>query len=410
MNPFVIVIVLLHLSLATTVNFTQVFEWPDGMDYEWPSEESRTNALKDGTFKPEKIAPRFMAVYKTRIFLSLYKFSNIPVTLVSLPTSSASSASPKLTPFPSWNMHGERDCSKIQAARGLEVDSIGRLWVLDSGSENCNAKLWTIDLVNADHTKLIHRFSFRGWVNDLVLDQTPSSGTFAYISREDEQNIVVFSLEGNESRAVETLGVRAYSIALSPKKEPRHLYLSNFESSELYSMSVAALRNGTRTANPKLIGNWTGNHSYRMLMDNQGTIYAALWWINYISSWNTFQQFEEQRFQEDGKLDASWPFTFSLDSMGTFWMTELNETASKPKYRLLKAAVGAKSYMCEPPKTGIRNFDYSALIACLLLGLERRYHPVVNPEDEKIKKFQRAAQRWFRGNGNALSRHLFHRK
>ncbi|XP_065336614.1 protein yellow-like [Cloeon dipterum] len=293
MNSFAFVIVLLHLSLTTAVNFTLVFEWPDGMDYEWPSEASRTNALNERTFKPENIQPRYMAVYGTRIFLSLYRYG-IPANLVSLPTSSASSATPKLTPVPSWDMHGKRDdCNKIQAARGLEVDSFGRLWVLDNGFSKCNAKLWTIDLVNNDHTELIHHFPFQYDIHDLVLDETPNE-TLAYISW---RGVIVFSLERNQSWMVDTPGIKVYSIALSPKEEPRQLYLSNLESNELYSISVAALRNGTRTANLQLIGRWTGR-PYRMLMDNHGTIYTAFWLIHYVFSYNTSQPFQEQRFHD----------------------------------------------------------------------------------------------------------------
>ncbi|CAB3377141.1 Hypothetical predicted protein [Cloeon dipterum] len=272
MRPCFFVIVLLHLSLATAVNFTQVLEWPDGMAYEWPSEAKKTQALKDGTFKPEKIEPIFMAVYGTRIFLSLVKYSNIPVTLVSLPTSSKSLESPKLTPFPSWDMHGIGDCNKIEVATGLEVDSIGRLWVLDSGSENCNAKLWTIDLSNNDHTELVHQFSFYDWMHDFVLDETPN-GTLAFISNYGAEHIVVFSLESNQSWIVETPGLKSYSIALSPKEEPRQLYVGN--------------------------------------------------------------------------LNTYVPFTFALDLSGTFWMTELNKSATKPRLRLLNAAVGAKPYNFE---------------------------------------------------------------
>ncbi|XP_065336617.1 protein yellow-like [Cloeon dipterum] len=374
MNSFAFVIILLQLSLANAANFTQVFEWPDGMDYEWPSEASRTNALNERTFKPENIQPRYMAVYGTRIFLSLYRYG-IPATLVSLPTSSASSASPKLTPVPSWDMHGEMDCNKIQAARGLEVDSIGRLWVLDNGSENCKSKLWTIDLVNNDHTEVIHRFPFPFYyhysINDLVLDETPNE-TLAYISW---RGVIVFSLERNQSWIVDTPGIKVDSIALSPKEEPRQLYLGKRYSNELYSISVSALRNGTRTANLQLIGRWTEKHNaYRMLMNNHGTIYTAFLWRHDVSSYNTSQPFQEQRFHDFGDLMAIWPFTFALDSSGTFWMTEKKGTAYKSKFRLLKAAVGAESYMSEPPKTdgrftGKRQIDYSALIGSLALLL-----------------------------------------
>ncbi|XP_065334617.1 protein yellow-like [Cloeon dipterum] len=167
-----------------------------------------------------------MAVFGTRIFLSLEKFDDIPVTLVSLRTSSASSSSPKLTPFPSWAMNKWKDCNKIQAAKGLDVDSVGRLWVLDNGSDSCSSKLWTIDLANNDQTKLIIQFPFQKLKHDLVLDETPN-GTFAYISLWGEQHIVVFNLERNQSWTLDTPGIKVFSIALSPIKdqEPRKLYL-----------------------------------------------------------------------------------------------------------------------------------------------------------------------------------------
>ncbi|XP_065334573.1 uncharacterized protein LOC135935885 [Cloeon dipterum] len=275
MNNFFTVIVLLGLtSLATAANFTQVFEWPNGLDYEWPSEASRTQAMNDGTFKPENIIPHFMAVFGSRIFLSLNKFNDIPVTLVTLPTSSTSSESPKLTPFPSWDFHGKGDCNKIEVAKGMQVDAVGRLWVLDSGSSDCKAKIWTTDLSKNNDTKLIHRFSFNGWMYDLAIDETPR-GTFAYISRWNVQNIVVFSLERNQSWVVDTPGVKVYSFALSPKdQEPRQLFLGEYNSTELYSIPVDALRSGTLSAMPKIIGKWTAIKPHRMLMDNHGTIYA----------------------------------------------------------------------------------------------------------------------------------------
>ncbi|XP_065334971.1 protein yellow-like isoform X2 [Cloeon dipterum] len=348
MTPFLTAIFLLGLSSgATAANFSPVFEWNE-LDFNWPSEASRTTALKDGTFKPENIDPRFMAVHGSRIFLSLDDtYGGIPVTLGSLPTSGASSAPPKLTPFPSWDMHVKGDCDKLERTKGLEVDSVGRLWVLDSGGDDCYAKIWTIDLNNNDHTKIIHRFPVRRLMQDLVLDETPD-GTFAYISQGIEQNVVVFSLERNQSWIVKTPEIEVFSIALSPKKdqEPRQLYLSKWYSKELYSISVAALRNGAGTENPRLIGKWTAD-PYRMLLNNQGTMFTALLRQNYISSWNTSQPFAEQRFHEVAGLNSGLPFTFALDQSGTLWMTVF-DNKKKPRYRLLKAAVSEQSLMASP--------------------------------------------------------------
>ncbi|CAB3383650.1 Hypothetical predicted protein [Cloeon dipterum] len=335
------------------LNVRRVYEWPEEFDYEWPSKESRTEALEDGTYDPKaRIKPLHMAVYGTRLFLGLFSVDGIPVTLVSLPTSSASSAPPKLTPFPSWDMHLRRkgDCNKIIEVNGLDVDSAGRLWVLDRGNVLCNGKIWTIDLNNNDRIELIHQFSFHDWMHYLVLDET-NDGTFAYISRWEQQNIIVFSLERNESRIVKTPGIEVFSIALSPKdQEPRKLYLSKYYSDEMFSISVAALHSGTGIANPKLIGKWIAEQPYRMLIDNHGTMYAAFLWENYILSWNTSQPFQHKRFYRVSGIFANRQFTFSLDQNGTcFWIAEI-DAKKEPRYmlRLVKAAFGEKSSRALP--------------------------------------------------------------
>ncbi|CAB3382147.1 Hypothetical predicted protein [Cloeon dipterum] len=378
MCPFVCAIFLLCLSsLSTAAKFTQVYKWSE-MDFEWPSEATRTQAMENGTYNPKKIYPRYMAVYGTRIFLSLEKLAGIPATLVSLPTSSASYAPPKLTPFPSWDLHlhGKGDCEKIQEARGLEVDSVGRLWVLDSGSDKCNSKLWTIDLNNKDQTKLMHRFSLRGLMHDLVLDES-TNGTFAYSTRGgawSEYKFNIFSKDKNESWTVETQEVEIFSIAMSPKKEQSgKLYVSSLNWKELFSISIAALRNGTRAENPKPIGHWT-EKPYRMLMDNRGTMYAAFRWQNHTTSWNSSQIFQEQTFYEVVELDSEWPFTFALDENGIFWMTACDEE-KKPICRLFKAAVGAKSYLYWDPaeesilSTRLHNILIVSVIFIILISL-----------------------------------------
>ncbi|XP_065334760.1 protein yellow-like [Cloeon dipterum] len=345
MTPFSIAIFLLGLSsLATAANLNQVFEWNE-LDYEWPSEESRAQTMPAGIVKPTKIKPFYMAVYGSRLFLSLLRDDSTPVTLVSLPTSSANSESPKLTPFPSLEKHDFGNCEKIEEASGLQIDSTGRLWVLDEGSYDCASKLWTINLAIYDHTKLIHRFPFQNLIHDFVLDETPN-GTFAYISQLAAQHIVVFSLERNESWNLDTPGKQLLSIALSPKEKSRKFYVSNYHSSELYSHSVAALREGIRTANPELIGNWTAE-PYRMLMDNHGTVYATFWGKNYLSSWNSSQPFAEQRFHEVAGLKTDWPFTFALDQSGNFWLMMFDDKR-KPRYRLLKAVGEATSFKATP--------------------------------------------------------------
>ncbi|XP_065334458.1 protein yellow-like [Cloeon dipterum] len=344
MAPFFLSIFFLGLSsLAMAATFTPVYE-SNELEFDWPSEEIKTKALQENTFNPWPISS---AVYGSRLFLSLSNNEKVPVTLVSIPTNSVSTTHPKLAPFPSWDMNsvGLRDCNKIQFAKGLEVDANGRLWVLDEGTDSCDAKLWIFNLEKNDTLEHVHQFSFPYLLHDLVLDETPD-GYFAYISRFYREQIVVFSLKTNQSWVVETPDMQWTAIALAPKKGPaRQVYLGKQYDYELHTISAALLRNGTETATPKSIGTWTAE-PYRMLMDNLGTIYTTFESKNYTSSLNTSQPFQEKPFHGFADLDFTWPFTVALDQNGTLWMTVYDKNI-KPKYRLLKAPVGVKSYIFE---------------------------------------------------------------
>ncbi|XP_065335242.1 uncharacterized protein LOC135936376 [Cloeon dipterum] len=232
-------------------------------------------------------------------------------------------------------------------------------------------------------------------MNDLVIDETPN-GTFSYITMLGGQHIAVFSLEKNQSWVVETPGIVTYSIALTPKEEARKLYLSNVDSNELYSVSVAALRKGTRTANPILIGKWNAR-PYKMLMDNHGTMYAAFLYQNYTSSWNTSQPFEEQRFYEVAGQKPVWPFTFALDESENLWMTMFDDDTNKSRYRLVKAAVDAKSFKASPELPSLFHQYRLIILICsivfcvvllsliilwLILRQKRNNHPLTQNTNE----------------------------
>ncbi|CAB3382149.1 Hypothetical predicted protein [Cloeon dipterum] len=368
MSPLFVTLFFLRLSpLATAADFTQVFEW-DEMDFEWPSVEKRAQALENGIYDPENILPLYMAAHGPRVFLSLEKYRKIPVTLVSLPTKSASSASPRLTPFPSWDMHEYtpwENCNKIEEAKGLEVDSVGRLWVLDEGSSNsnCHAKLLIFDSYN-HKTVLIHQFPFRYSLYDLVLDETVDR-TFAYITRGTENHIVVFNLESNKSWMVYMPRIMVHSIALSPKDhEPRKLYLSKYKSDELYSIPVAALHHGAGTTHPELIGFWNGIPK-RLLIDHNGTMYAAFYWRNYISSWNTSQPFQEQLFHDFSEQEPS-ALTLALDENEILWMTIFNSD-KKPCFTLSKVSDGAKADIVEDPPEHLLMHLFDTILICTIL-------------------------------------------
>ncbi|XP_065335811.1 uncharacterized protein LOC135936789 [Cloeon dipterum] len=331
---FSFVTILLSISLTTAVNFTRVTEWPDKL-------ASRPHTLQDGISKTDNLVLVHMAVFEEKMIFSVEKLKGTSVTLVSLLMNDASA---KFIPFPSSDMHEYGNCDKFEVAAGIRVESFGRLLMLDEGSFHCNAKIWAIDMKNKNQIKLIHRFSFHGPMHDLVIQETPNGKYFAYISRVNKQHIVVYSSERNESWIAYTPGTEVFSIALSSEgQEPvRQLYFSKYDSTELYSISVAALRNGTRTANPKLIGKWSAIPN-KMEMDNHDTLHASFLWKNYTSSWNTSEPFKEQRFHEVAGLNSFvWPITFAWNERGTLYMTVFHEKRV-PKFELFRVEDSATS-------------------------------------------------------------------
>ncbi|XP_065336404.1 protein yellow-like [Cloeon dipterum] len=359
MSALFAAIFLLGLCLTNAINFTTVYEW-ETLDFSWPLrvDSSIIGKMKQN-FYPRKVQFQNMAVFGERLFLSLDREYGIPATLVWLPTSDTSNAPPKLKPFPTWDFHKEDDCDTIQAAKGMEADTEGRLWVLDKGSSACPSKIWIFHLLNKDAIEHIHHFPdavvshsyYRRELRDIVLDKTPDD-YFAYITDYYAEQIVVFSRNTDKSWEVKTPGKRWNSLALSANREARQLYLGSADSSEMYSVSVSELKIGSGSPTVKFIGTWT-EFPYRMLIDSANVLYAAFKYQNYISKWNISESFRKQRFHEVGSLFTPWPFTFAFDTNNNIWMTERNETGSANRHKLLRAAVGVRSYLFNTPAASL---------------------------------------------------------
>ncbi|CAB3366822.1 Hypothetical predicted protein [Cloeon dipterum] len=322
MAPLYFLIVYLLCASATTLDFKSVFEW-NSFEFNWTSEDSREKAVKDGRYKPEKIEPRFLALHEGKIFLSLSKQNGVPATLVWLSTD-ASSTSPTLNPYPSWpNQQEKTNCDKIVSARGIEVDTIGRLWALDDGSEeDCSPKLVIFNLTK-NSVELSHLFP----------DSTVSlSFSCRYL--------VVFSLREKKSWRVEAQKIRSNAIALSPMNRRRHLYLSGSDRRDLSTVSIPEIRAGEKNLSLTSVGNTTGLTN-RMIMDERGNLYFDLS-LKSVVWWDTNRPFNKEQIYEEGRSNR--PLLFAFDTNGNLWLMA-QFTDQTPKSRLSRAAIGVKNYL-----------------------------------------------------------------
>ncbi|CAB3384243.1 Hypothetical predicted protein [Cloeon dipterum] len=361
MTCWLFVLVMMVGISKASVNFTTVFEW-DTLDFIWPSEKS----LLDRNTKPKSLIPDDLVIYNQRVFISLSKGSDgVPASLAWLSTDSPS-ISPKLNPYPSWKLHEKDNCNSMQEVRGLEVDPMGRLWAIDVGSAFCPAKLWIFDLTNGDSVFICHQFPqeivsrfYSGrWMHDLALDEGLRD-SFAYIPEYITRKLIVFSLKRKSSRAVEIPGINFNAVALSPIRERQFLFLGAWNSPDLYSVPVFDLRTEKKkTLVASLVGKKAAS-SWRMLMDSKGKLYFDLKDMKYIGTWDITGSFKEEVLYKDEGLTAyKWPFSFDFDSCNNLWLLTRNANQTN-NFQLLRAAVGAKSYLYDDfgDSRGLKRFE-----------------------------------------------------
>ncbi|CAB3366816.1 Hypothetical predicted protein [Cloeon dipterum] len=338
MHPLWLIFLLVCPSEATAnaLNFTSVYEWKE-FNFTLPK-----NSVK--SLDPSTVEDWYLAVSCEKVFIALHYQSKVfYCSLAWLPTD-GTSTSPQLYPYSSCELQERNNCQKIQSARGLAVDSVDRLWVLDNGDVNCTAKLWIFNLRN-DSVDFIHEFpqdvvqnhSTR-YLHDLVLDET-ENGSFAYISDRDT-HFLVFDLTRNKSWRVQTNNIIVGALALSPLKDRTHLYVSQSLSKELFSISVSNLRAEVKNVSPLPVGN-KSSHSNRMTMDQTGLLYFNLGKNQSVSVWNSSESFHEKQVYQSKSINEKKPITFSLDDNGYFWVMAVY--TDEPKLRIHKAAVGEKS-------------------------------------------------------------------
>ncbi|CAB3388874.1 Hypothetical predicted protein [Cloeon dipterum] len=324
-----------------------VFEW-DKMDFDWPSEKTRADAVRDGSYYPGKLPPFYLAAHGNRIFLSFSRYEGVPVTLASLPMTNALSVSPKLNPYPSWLMQKKGYCSVLQDIRGLAVDSLGRLWAVDNGQdEKCRPKLWIFNLGDNDRLERVHEFPEhvvrrRGprWLTEIVLDESPDD-TLAYIadSPGSAARLVVFSFNQRRSWRVPNQFKDMDALAISPL----NLYIGGTVSNEVRSVPLKDLRTGARYPAVMFVGNKTAP-SRRMAMDRNGKLFFDLVMKKSIATWNTNSSLAEDNFYTDVNVIDHWPFLFAFDELNNLWMMTII-SARQLKYKMFKVEHGTDEFL-----------------------------------------------------------------
>lgn len=208
--------------------------WDYDVYYKWKRIEYNLPPnvhLNSSDYIPEKNIIGMMKIYKDRIFITTPRlFTGVPITLSTLPYDHRFSwwqpylfihdESPKLQPFPSYEMNKLGDCNAIQDASGVEIDQFDRLWVLDAGKVNtlgpvimagepmslCSAKLRIFN-VKHGRSELIFTYTFpdnvapsaTSFLKEIQVACKTEVDCFAFITDFPDNKIVVYDHKNRES-------------------------------------------------------------------------------------------------------------------------------------------------------------------------------------------------------------------
>lgn len=371
------------------------FHW-HYLNFTWPSYEDYRNAYYKKHYIPEHNAVAGIKFYKDKFYLALPRLrKGTPVTLAYISANSSYKTDPLLTPFPSWEMNVQNDCSTLQNVQSMEIDRRGIMWVLDGNRfnnlTNCPPKLVLLDLNGKGTVLQTYEFqneivmSDGGFMNDLVIDE--SDGGYAYITDNSplDPGIIVFSklqarawkirdssmfaeleaadffVDGVKSEAL----VPVDGIALAPppklRNEHRYVFYSALAGFSLYAISNKVLKN------EELIktGGWRREIQYvgkkqsqsdGFAMDNKGNLYYGLLSGYGIAKWNINSPFSSTVILEQNKKLFVWPDSFCFDSRGNLYVltnginryfdpTYSLKVSTEIRFRILRTYVGALSYL-----------------------------------------------------------------
>ena len=156
--------------------FAVIYEW-NQLDFLWPDDSSKARFLDTSQFIPENTTISGVKVWGDRFYVTLPRWRRgVPATLASIPVPKPGNyrnASPKLEPFPSWEMQQVGNCSALQNVQNVEIDPTnGYMWVIDSGrtdtlsqrpDNRCPPKIVVFDLISAASSPSYNTFYETGY-------------------------------------------------------------------------------------------------------------------------------------------------------------------------------------------------------------------------------------------------------
>ncbi|XP_053969517.1 protein yellow-like [Anastrepha ludens] len=355
-----------------------VFEWKK-LDYGFPTEEDRQEALNNGKFVPNNGFPIGMAPHRqsqndTRVFVTIPRFqTGIPYTLA---TVNDTEDGPVLYPYPSYEWHTAQgsNCDNITSVFRVALTECNQMVVLDTGmvgfTQNCPPQLLVFDL-NTD--TLVRRYHH--WLWCMILLQAAPARTFKCTLYADVSyhGLVIYDSEQNTAWRAEnkfmypnpdygthTIAGENFTLMdgiFGLATDQRQLYFHPLASNSEYAVPLNVLNNRTNWAN----NSGAMEDEFRSLgqrssecaaetMDSQNNLYCVTFNPIQLTMWNTNTTFNATNvlevpadpsliefvsdmkvFKNDAGIEELWMISIRFQK---FFLGTLN--SSEVNYRILR--------------------------------------------------------------------------
>ncbi|CAH1115367.1 unnamed protein product [Psylliodes chrysocephalus] len=386
-----------------------VFEWKE-LNFVWPSEEAKSNALKNGDYIPDNNLPLGLARWKDKLFVTVPRWkAGVAASLNYIPLNTTEK-SPTLIPYPDWKANqipkkGETPAdNQIISVFRVNIDACDRLWVMETGLADILGNPQqiipsSIAIFDLNTDKLLRRYNFSesdikgedSFFANVIVDVTKDTcdNAFAYVPDLGGYGIVVYSFAEDKSWRVKhnyfhfdplkgdmtvggvnfqwTDGV--FGIALGPINENgfRTAYFHALASCNEFSVSTQVLRNESLATDShsfelyKLEGHKgdKGQASSSSFDEKTNVLFMTQLQRDGIACWNprtrleannfvlVAQDHEKLIFTNDISIDAERNIWILSDRMPVFIYRQLDP--NEINYRILKMSVdeAIKGTACE---------------------------------------------------------------
>ncbi|XP_072396946.1 protein yellow isoform X2 [Diabrotica undecimpunctata] len=397
-------ILLIFVEVAVCVQKLQEhFQW-NILDYEFPTEAIRRNALLTGRFKPENNLPVGIEIWQDKLFVSVPRWKEgIPATLNYVPLNSPVK-NPRLIPYPDFPSNELGNCEKgLSTVYRIKADECDRLWVLDTGTFGIgnttqNPCPYAINIFDLKTNRRIRRYEFRPedinsntFIANIAVELGATcDDAHAYFSDELGYGLIVYSLKENKSWrfshsyflpdplrgdfTINNLNFQwgeegVFGLSLTPVQPDgyRLLYFSPLASHREFVVSTKTLQNSSKVEDSwkefyPLNERGPDSHTTSRVMDEDGIQFFNLIDQNAVGCWNSETPYISRNhgvvdkddkgliFPADVKVDRNRNLWVISDRMSDFLLASLDFNDINFRVFFAPIDVLVKNTVCESKK------------------------------------------------------------